>query len=328
MERTLLITGLLLCMHGAMAQPKDVAAAEDAKISLFVGMVPGMNRQLDDMQLERLRNKTMQCASRTGMVQVGMSNFLLYPALDIQSINVSDAGMKRIMVAKCEVVFSIARTNYKDMPGAVFNTLAITAIGSGFDSTAAINSAIQAISPSDVRISKFIEETKAKILQYYMKNCNEVILEARRHYELQQHGLSIGLLFSVPVGTPCYDEARTMSITVYKEFLKDECEQQLLKLKAILTTAKSTGTESGSAQKGYAQAVAIVSAMNPAADCYQEAYGMLNKLENDLDEESRRKWDLARKVYESDAEVKKEAYRAIAALSARQNPMVTVVTTR
>ena len=146
-------------------------------------------------------------------------------------------------------------------------------------------------------------------------------MEARRHYELQQHDMSIGLLFSVPVSAPCYDEARKMSITVYKEFLKDECEKQLLKLKSILVASKSTGTESNNAQNKYDKALGIIAGMTPAADCYPEAYGMIRKLEADLDEEQRRRWNLTEKAVEGSLEAEKAAYEAMGKVAANTNPM-------
>lgn len=313
---SILIVSLLLC-PALIAQDKDSQEKAD-KISLFVGLVPGSNKGLNEAQRERLRNKITQCANRTGIVSVGVSNFLLHPQLDVNEVTVVEA-MKRMFVAKCEVVLSIARTDYKDFPGQSFGSTVIKVTGSGGDSALAVSNAIQQIKTDDPAISKFIIDTKGKILDYYMTHCDEVIMEARRHYELQQHGLSIGLLFSVPTSAPCYDEARKMSINVYKEFLKDECEQQLLQLKSVLVASKGENQ----AQR-HAEALKIVKDMNPAAECYQEAYGMINKLEADLDEQQRREWNLQRAIVENDAEVQKEAYKAMAAMSNKTDPMVIV----
>lgn len=313
MRTTVLLLVALLGFQVGTAQSSVQEKAD--KISLFVGIVPNTNKELDEAQRERLRNKVVQCANRTGIVSVGMSNFLLHPQMQINQMDMVEA-MKVLYTAKCEVVLAIARTDYRNFPGQSFGTTSITVIGSGADSTQAVNNAIQQIKTDDPRISKFILETKAKIMDYYTKNCDEVIMEARRHYELQQHDLSIGLLFSVPPSAPCYDDARKMSITVYKEFLKDECEQQLLQLRSVLVASKAD-----SRAQRHAEALKLIKGMNPAADCYQEAYGMVNKLESDLDEQQRVEWNLERARMQNDAEVQKEAYKAMAAMSTRVDPM-------
>lgn len=317
MRITSALLGALVGFQVGVAQSTTVQEKAD-KISLFVGIVPGSNRDLVEPQRERLRNKIVQCANRTGIVSVGMSNFLLHPQMEINEIARVEA-MKVMYTAKCEVVLAIARTDYRNFPGQSFGTTSIPVIGSGADSVQAINNAIQQIKTDDPRISKFVLETKARIMDYYTKNCDEVIMEARRHYELQQHDLSIGLLFSVPPAAPCYDEARKMSMTVYKEVLKDECEEQLLQLRSVLVVAKGEG-----GTQRHAEALKLIQAMNPAADCYQEAYGMMSKLEDDLDEQRRVEWNMERTRMQNEAEVQKEAYRAMAQMSAKADPMVVV----
>ena len=116
-----------------------------------------------------------------------------------------------------------------------------------------------------------------------------------------------------------------MSINVYKEFLKDECEQQLLQLRSVLVTAKGDARP-----QRHAEALRLIKSMNPAAECYQEAYGMMQKLENDLDEQQRVEWNMERTRMQNDAEVQKEAYKAMARMSSEANPIggTTVVITR
>lgn len=318
----LTLAALAACFPVPWCGAQDTDTEKADKISLFVGLVPDSNRDLDDAQRERLRNRITQCANRTGIVSVGVSNFLLHPQMDVNEVTVVET-MKRMYIAKCEITLAIARTDYKNFPGQSFGSTSFKVTGSGADSALAINNAIQQIRTDDPAISRFIVSTKARILDYYMTHCDEVVMEARRHYELQQHSLSIGLLFSVPTSAPCYDEARKMSINVYKEFLKDECEQQLLQLRSVLVASKA-----GDRAQRHAQALKLVSAMNPSADCYQEAYGMINKLDAELDEEQRRAWNLQRAIVENEAEVRKEAYRAMAAMSSQADPMTTVIVTR
>lgn len=316
--RTLFLFAFLIsCFTISSAQTAEEKADN---ISLFVGVVPGSNKQLNDQQREKLENKVRQCASRSGVVNIGMSSFLLNPQLDVDEINMVQ-GLKNIVTTKCELVLTISRTDYKQFPGQSFGSLSMRITGSGTDTAQAISNAVQQINTSDPRIKDFIVTTKAKILDYYVQHCDEVIKEARRHYELQQHGLSIGLLFSVPVSAPCYDEARKMSISVYKEFLKDECETQLLQLKSILVTTKSTGAASNSAQNKYDKALKLIADMNPAAECYPEAYGMIKKLESDLDEEQRKRWDLTEKAVTGSLDAQKAAYEAMGKVAASQNPM-------
>ena len=110
-----------------------------------------------------------------------------------------------------------------------------------------------------------------------------------------------------------------MSMNVYKEVLKDECEEQLLQLRSVLVVAKGEG-----GTQRHAEALKLIQGMNPAADCYQEAYGMMSKLEDDLDEQKRVEWNMERTRMQNEAEVQKEAYRAMAQMSSKADPMVVV----
>ena len=107
-------TLLLLFLLGSFAFKVSAQTASEKadKINLFVGIVPGTNAELDQMQQEKLRNKITQCASRTGIVSISVSNFLLAPNLEVQEVNPVQ-GMKITYVVKCEVTLGISRTDYK-----------------------------------------------------------------------------------------------------------------------------------------------------------------------------------------------------------------------
>ena len=85
MRSTAFLLATFLGLAFCQAQTPSVQEKAD-KISLFVGVVPGTNKSLTPDQQERLRNKVVQCANRTGIVSVGMSNFLLHPQLEINEV--------------------------------------------------------------------------------------------------------------------------------------------------------------------------------------------------------------------------------------------------
>ncbi|MBL0045055.1 MAG: hypothetical protein IPP33_11890 [Flavobacteriales bacterium] len=139
---------LILFISFAFTVSAQTASEKADKINLFVGIVPGTNEELDQVQQDKLRNKITQCASRTGIVSISVSNFLLAPNLEVQEVNPVQ-GMKITYVVKCEVTLGISRTDYKSFPGQAFGMMTLPLTGAGGDKAQAITNAIQQINTSD-----------------------------------------------------------------------------------------------------------------------------------------------------------------------------------
>ena len=327
--RTLLLS-LLALSFGAPAFAQSASATDASRVCVYVDNVPGMNPWMTDAHRERMRTKLVTVANKSGAVHAGMSSFVLYPQVDIMDITVTDGGMKPITVAKLEAVLSVARLDRLDAPlskpGTVFNSTTITLIGTGSDTATAVNDAIGKIQPSDPNLAKFLKETRERIMSYYQEHCTEVVNEGVRAYEMKNYPMSIALLYSVPEGTTCSDNAREFSIKAYHEYQKVECQKQLAQLKSKSVIIKGPDASAAMNQQQYREVLQLVKAMDPTAEgCYDEAYKMLDKLSADFDAENKKNFDMLGKLIDSETQVQTEMYKAMGQINSQVQPGGTTV---
>lgn len=299
--------------------------ADPGQVCVYVDNVPGMNPWMTEAHKDRLRAKLVTVASKSGTVHVGLSSFLLYPQVDIVDVTRHDGGMKPITVAKLEAVLSIARLDRLDAPlskpGTIFNSHTVQLIGTGQDTASAVNDAIGKIQASDPKLATFLKDSRQKIMDFYQANCDEVIQEAVRAYDLQNYAMSIALLYSVPQGTTCYENAREYSVKAYREYQRTECQKKLLQLRSMSVIMKGPDSDARTKQQQYGEVLRLVRSMDPTAEgCYDEAYNMLNNLAADFDGENKRNFDLVSKVVTDQADVQKEMYKAMGEMNSRAQP--------
>lgn len=323
----LLPFAILFAASSTWAQSPSEQASQ---VCLYVDNVPGMNPWMTDAHRERIRTKLTTVVNKSGSMQAGLGSFVLYPQVDIADVSVNDAGMKPITVAKLEAVLSIARLDHLDAPlskpGTVFNSLTVQLIGTGKDTATAVNDAIGKIQPSDPNIGKFLKDSRERIMTYYQEHCNEVVNEGVRAYEMKNYPLSIALLYSVPEGTPCSDNAREFSIKAYHEYQKVECQKQLAQLKSKSVIMKGPDASAAMNQQQYREVLQLVKSMDPTAEgCYDEAYKLLDKLSADFDAENKKNFDLISKLIDNEAQVQTEMYKAMGRVNSQVQPGGTTV---
>lgn len=323
MRLTILLSFVLFTFSVVRGQGA-VGDGDIAQVCLYVDNVPGMNPWLSDAHRERLRAKLVAVASKSGTVHVGLSSFLLYPQIDLVEVTHSD-GMKPQTVVKLDAVLHIARLDRLDAPlskpGTIFNSTTLSLIGIGNDTTAAVNNAIGTILPSDPGLSKFLKDSRTRIMEFYQAHCTEVINEAVRSYDLQNYAMSIALLYSVPEGTSCYEDAREYSVRAYREYQKTECQKKLIQLKSTSVIMKGPDADAKTKQQQYNDVLKLVKSMDPTAEgCYEEAYNMLNNLASDFDAQNKKNFDLVSKVVDDQAEVQKEMYKAMGQVNSQMQP--------
>jgi len=284
---------------------------KDNNIKLFVGAVDNTNKDLSETLKAKLNAKLIQLVNQTGVAEVGYSNFLLYPEFYVNNSEVSETGLVKLTVVNCDLNLFIARIlpGRNKVAAGVFASFNKVISGSGNSKEAAINNAINSLSGSDKSVVDFINKAKAGIADYYTKNCNEVLEEADRMYHLDQYAQSIAMYFAIPTTAPCYDNARSKSILVYKAFLNNQCKEDLIALKAILATASNN--KDVNATEKYDKAIEIFKRIDPTTSCYDEALNMIKTLEAKFEKAQQDELARAAKRENNETEMAKEYYKAM-----------------
>ncbi|HEX6431666.1 MAG TPA: hypothetical protein VF008_28445 [Niastella sp.] len=296
-------------------------AADSNSIKLFVDQeeLAKANPEHSYNLRQRLQTRITQLINQTGVAEIGYSNFIVTPRFDVLSTSLDESGIARLYLAECELSITISRRAYGGHGGAAYQSFSKKLMGSSSKKEDAIANAINSLSYRDNGIVEFFKQAKVKIDKYFKTNCNEIIKEAQQAYDLKEFGKSIALYFSIPSTAPCYEEARNRSIGVYMRFVEDQCDKQLLQLKAVLSVAKTTDTVSSA--RYYKEALEIMKNMNPASTkCYSEAKILIEKIENRFDEQQKHEWAEESRKNANEAQVQKEMFRAMGRINSNYQP--------
>ncbi len=312
----LLVFYAFFCILKLNAQGEDDYNA----IKLFISQydIAEDNNTLTMNMQDRLYQKVTQLINQTGIVEIGYSTFLVAPKFDVISVSSSEAGITKVYLAECELSIFIRRARVGGSGDATFGSFSKTITGSGSGKDQAIANAINNISVSDNDVINFLKNSKAKIDAYFKTHCPDVIKEAQQALALKNYEGSIALYFSVPSDAPCYQQALDASEKVYKTYVKDQCDKNLIKLKAYVALAQ---TQNNTQKNYYDSALNIMSNMNPASDkCFEEARNEIEKIDKRLNEEQKQNWELIKQTSINNSDVKKEMYKAMGRISSNYQP--------
>lgn len=266
-------------LYFAAAAQDETTTDNFSDIALAV-MVPSHMENLSSSQLKKLGIKTKQIATRHGLSAMGSQQFVLYPEFDILEFEEADL-METMTVVEAEVTFNIMQADNQ----LIFHTASITVQGSGSSKKSAINNAIRKINSKSKPLKDFIIEGKQKLRNYYDKQCHSLIEKAVLLAEMQSYEESLSILFSIPDGVCCSYKARETANNVFRAYQNQNCRIWLQKSKAF------------TANNQYAEALEILSRIDPSSDCAEESIYLLEQLDEMVEVKEREMLDLLQERY-------------------------------
>ncbi len=314
MKKVFIIIAWAFAFIKLNAQPADSYNA----IKLFTNLsyVQSQNADLPDALQDRLYRKVTQLINQSGVAEIGYSTFFISPKLDILSTSADEAGISKVYLADCEFYMSISRVSLNENlnGGAIFNSFSKKITGSGLTKDEAISNALNNISINDKAILSFISNSKQKIDAYFKANCDDVMKQGEKALVLNDYPQAIALFQSVPASAPCYDKALQRSEGVYTQYVNDECDKKIMKLKTFSALAQSNDSY-------YDSIMNTVANLQPASQiCNSEANQIISKIEGRLSDEQKKQWELTKQALSDDAAVKKEMYKAMAEINKNYDP--------
>ncbi len=289
---------IFLVICGQLLFAMQLFSQENA-IKLFIPQTLTDTKYLDDEQVDKLLSKTAQLVTNSGIAEIGYSNFLLLPKFYINEIKVADAGLRNMYVAFCSYTLQVARQGIADdrqgRAEAVYASKSFRITGSGTDSASALNNAINNIDPNDDSYRQFIEESKAKVGDYFRKHCDDVMRDAEAARNLQDNEKAISLYLSIPsdVDTACYKKAIRNANAMLGTYYSMVCNKKLLQLKFLMARIYSS-VEVQPASR-YDSVINIVKELNIGyadSTCYSRAMKLVDGIEKKMDEDIRKRWQI------------------------------------
>jgi hypothetical protein len=316
MIRTIAVLSFILSAATAFCQGNE--SNNSIKLFLATDSASTSGIDLPPKLQDRLLNKVTQLINKTGVAEVGYSNFWVQSKLDIIDNSLYQVGMTSLYQAECELFLTISRKQYGRSGGAVYKSFSKRYKGSARDKEGAIANAISNISSADIDVVEFFQQSKASIYQFFNTHCNEVIREAEQALELNDYGRSIALYFSIPSSAPCFSTAYKASKKVYLSFRNDECKRRLLQLRSLIAIIQEKNALS---LEVYIGVMKIIWELDPTSDdCYNEALMEVKKIENKFDAEQKREWESAQKREANKAKTDEELAKAIGKISVTYRP--------
>ncbi|WP_140939030.1 hypothetical protein [Sphingobacterium lumbrici] len=271
------------------------SSSDIGKIALSVIMPENVDG-LDVSQLSKLETKITEIVSSSGLAASGYNNnFVIYPKFAVYETNVVEGGMQNITVTTCEISLFIKQVDNNIL----FSSISKQVKGSGNNKQTSLTNAISKIPTKDTQFQSFIETGKNKIVQYYESKCEDIISKSESLVKMQNYEEALGLLQTVPEKVSCYSKIQEKSIEAYKAYQNQKCSTQIQEAKSAF------------AANDYNLTLELLSQIDPSAICFKESQQLMKTVENKIDTEEKKQWDLQMKIYNDAVSLEKQRINAI-----------------
>ncbi len=211
-----------------------------------------------------LKNKLNQIASLNGIGGTQNSRFIITPNITVLFKEVLP-GPPRKVVLSLEVYFYIG----DGIKGTLFSSEIMKIKGVGASDAKAYISAIKLIKARNPLFKNFVDQGKAKIVEYYNSKCDFIKKEALAKADRKDFDEAIASLLAVPkVCNECYIACQDLTIKVYKMKMENDCTENIQKATVAKTNNK------------WDEAVPYLTAIPPGVSCYDAAQILLQNIED------------------------------------------------
>ena len=206
-------------------------------IAIGVGYPDNANEETVKF-FDRLSKKVTKAITKKGCASYDNCQFLCIPEVDIESFDIAEGGMKNVYVLNGKINV----TAIDNMTGTIFNTYSDEIKGHATSKDKALTNAINEATLTN--LNSGIEELKDKICEYYKKNKEVLISQAKSMAEQRNYDEAISLLLSFPsVILPdyydCVGEADEIYVLKIEELERQRISEQRERNNAILTKANN-----------------------------------------------------------------------------------------
>lgn len=239
------------------------SAAADACRLALTPYLPNNVGSLTEEARSILENQLNQITTKNGIGGSSINKQFIITANVLESTKDISATNPVIYSFGLEVIFYIG----DGISGVKFASLALSAKGSANSETKAYIKALKEIKPYDPVFKKFIDEGKAKIIEYYRTNADVIIAEANALSSQNKFDEAIYKLVCVPnICKEAYDKCLNKIPEIYKAKMERECQKLLAESKVFIS------------QDNYLSAAKVLSPLLPDLSCYPEVATVLQQI--------------------------------------------------
>jgi hypothetical protein len=184
----------------------------------------------------------------------------------------------------------------------IFSNTTISLKGVGTNENKAFIDALKSINPKNKELVNFLEDGKAKIVNYYNSNCEFIIKDAQVLAKQQKFDEAIYKLSLVPeVCQSCYFRCLDTLSNVFQQKIDAD---GIVKFNQAKVTWSAAQNPIGAEKVGD-----ILNAINPMATCQSEVTTFIKQVDAKLKADEKSKWQFKMKQYADKIAAQKEEFR-------------------
>lgn len=246
--------------------------------------------EIDVSGRQLLTTKLNQAISQFAYGGVGANpRFVIAPTINLLSKNVTGTAPTKYANSYEVTLFALDVVSETTFGSYNFNIK-----GVGDSPAKAFISGFRDYSFASEEFYNFLKQTEQKIANYYINNCDKIIMEAESEANSRNFDVAFALLQSIPSdASNCFQKAMDKKKEFFKNSVNTNCQSLLSSMKAELGKANDP-----SASGFNESAMSYYSMIDQSSTCYKDAEKLYLDYVSKLNPKSKRDWDYKMKEYQ------------------------------
>ena len=258
-----------------------IRAQEQCEFPLMI-IIPDQTIELSPMAQTQLTSKIRQAVTLNGMAGgANYSNFCIKANL-VEISKQATSGLRPLLTVTTSLELVVENTR----SGEKFSSTAVNLSGAGKNDKMAYMAAVSSLNPQNTALQSFMTSAKKKILAYYEGQTNNIIRQAKTLSTQQDFEQALYLLTSIPTCISKYDAVEAAIQSTFQAFVDQDCTAKINKARHAWNASQD--------REGAKIAGAYLAAINPAAQCYDDAMELADEIRQRIGEE----WEWAKDLKE------------------------------
>lgn len=245
-----------------------------------------------------LKNKLSQITSNNGLGgSKANPRFIITARVNIGTKDIIP-GPPQMIAQNIELILYIG-DKYTNQ---TFSNTSLSIKGVGTNQDKAFINAFKKINPKNKNILSFLKEGKNKIINFFNTECDFILKKAQSLAEQEKYDEAIYRLSQVPeVSKVCYYKSLESLALIYQQKIDVDCNIKLNE--AQITWAAAQNVD------GALKAGEILSTIKPNASCQNDVSALIQKIDDKLKADEKKRWKFKIKQYEDRVEAQREQTR-------------------
>lgn len=264
------------------------ALADSAISGIYISVVQPDRKEIPQEAVRLLESRMHQMITAQGIADTDPhGRFVMTVKSNIITKDIVGGAPQRIS-QKIDFTFMIGDA----IENKVFESCTVTAMGVGISENKAYINAISKIKTGNPMFATFINNAKAKIIQYYAAKCEQIVQEAKQQAASRDYQQALYMLMQVPVICDCAETCQSLMIEYYDAYTESTAT-------SLLNEAKSEWASSPDAN-GAAAASELIRQIPPGTHIQGELDRLIAEINQKLREDEKRDWEFQMKQYEDE----------------------------